>query len=476
MSISNLIKKIDYSDIIFYFLCGILFTVFLMPFNSFDPINVIQININGKDVLVNNLFQSNMNIFFGRFTVMFWGSSLALLMILFSRNIINDIIKTILSFSITVQISILFFFVFSIISSIFALSPTIALKATSYIFAMLIISIFIGNYTRDKPHQIKVLYITVLLSIIFYSGMLLLQLSLSNLSIYGATVAGNIQKDLLYTYNTINPRLIDNYFSWFTPFLLLPWILNYRPIFKTGSFIAISMIWFVVINHGCRAIFAEYIVIAIFLLIYDRKLFIQVFKIILITMLVGYLMTICYDMFIRADENIKITTTLIREGGSGRLATWNEAFHMGLEHPWLGVGQWHYVEYTQQTGDKYPHNILLEMWSQCGIPAFICFMIVLISAVKYGFKNIRNILSKKPYNIIILMLVAGMFDGMVSALFKSPVGTIAAIFVFGLCLAFYSPKYIGQISQLTLSRYRIVLMIAIFFMVVAPFIWTPQWW
>ena len=46
-------------------------------------------------------------------------------------------------------------------------------------------------------------------------------------------------------YNCLNPRFLDNYFSWFMPLLLLPWFIDLRPIYKLGSFIALTLAWFI---------------------------------------------------------------------------------------------------------------------------------------------------------------------------------------------------------------------------------------
>ncbi len=113
------------------------------------------------------------------------------------------------------------------------------------------------------------------------------------------------------------------------------------------------------------------------------------------------------------------------------------------------------------------------MW---GIPAFLCFMTVVLSSVIYGFKNIKNILSSKPYGIIVLMLIAGMIDSMLSAMFKTSLGMFGSIFVFGLCLSYYTPNIsIQKTPIIARSIITLAVLISCFCLTIAPMIWAPLW-
>lgn len=468
------IKKIQFDDIIFYFLSILLFIVFLMPYKEYIPINIVLNHASGGTKYLNDIISANINLFFERYTLLFYGTSFSLFLIFINKKILQEITLRFLSLNKTNVISIILFFIFGFISACFAISPSIAFKGVGFTIGMLILSIFIANYIQQKPEKIKVFFLIILLSIIFYGGMLFLQLSLSNFSIYGQTVAGNIQNVLLFTYNTLNPRFLDNYFSWFIPFLLLPWIMNYRPILKIGAFLALSIIWFVIINHAFRTIFLEYIIIFIFLAIFDKKLLVKTFILIILSLLVGALINLGIHDLVLVQEN-KSVITLFREGDSGRLLIWREAFRIGLEHPITGIGQWNYLAVTKRP-DGYPHNLFLEIWSQWGISAFICFILIIISFIKFTFNNLKNILANKPYNIFLLMLIAGMIDGMLNAMFKTSLGLFGAIFVFGLFMSFYKvKKECGSISLYQIFILRIIISITIFSIVIIPLIWKPLW-
>ena len=112
------------------------------------------------------------------------------------------------------------------------------------------------------------------------------------------------------------------------------------------------------------------------------------------------------------------------------------SFLVGVEHPLTGVGQWNYLAITKRP-DGYPHNLLLEIWLQWGIPTFISAAVVIITSVK----NLRKKCLEKclnPYQcIFVMMLTAGMIDGMLNAMFKTSLGLFGCVFVFGFCLSIF---------------------------------------
>lgn len=272
-----------------------------------------------------------------------------------------------------IQYAIAIFFIFGIISSAFAISPSIAFKGVTVTFLQFFCVLFIATHIRDNTKNIQVFFTIILLLLIFFGGSLFLQLSLANYSIYGSAIAGNMQQVLLYMYNCLNPRFLDNYFSWFLALLLLPWFVDLRPIYKIGAFIALTLSWFILINHAFRTIFAEYIVILPLLFIFARQYFRLAFTLLISALICGFLLDLFYANFIMANVHSGITSTedLLRAGASGRLGLWNEAFWIGINHPLTGIGQWNYIAVTKYQQHGYPHNLLLEIWSQWGIPAFI---------------------------------------------------------------------------------------------------------
>ncbi|QEO58169.1 O-antigen ligase family protein [Francisella marina] len=451
-----------------------------MPFMKYIPLNLVPVSSGGKITgYFNDTFTANLHLFFNRYYIFFYTLCTASIAILLNKQTFYKLIQTFMSFSSIVRYAICMFFVLGVISSAFAISPSIAFKGVSVTFLQFICILFIASYIKDNLKSVQYFYVIILLSLIFFGGALFLQLSLANYSIYGSVAAGNIQKVLLFIYNCLNPRFLDNYFSWFIPLLLLPWFINLRAIYKVGSFIALTIAWFVLINHAFRTIFAEYLVIMPLLFIFARKYFKITVIVFCLTLFCSGLLELFYTHFISAvdNTNIKSSADLIRGGFSGRIPLWNEAFWVGVEHPFTGVGQWNYLAITERP-DGYPHNLLLEIWSQWGIPAFIAAIIVIITAVKNLLKKRIDICINPYHCMFVMMLTAGMIDGMLNAMFKTSLGLFGCVFVFGFCLSIFS-KQVQKVDGMLSYRYYLLVglpvVASIFCITVLPLIFPPMW-
>lgn len=474
------LKKISYADGVFYFLALSIFFVFLMPFMHYVPLNLIDISSGGKAKYFNDIITANIYLFIDRYYIFYYSLCIASIAIFLNKKLLAQIVEFFYSFNKLTQYAIFAFFILGFISSAFAISPSIAFKGVSITLLQFFCILFIATYISDDYKKIRIFYIIILLSLIFFGGSLFLQLSLSNYSIYGAFIAGNIQKVLLYMYNCLNPRFLDNYFSWFLPLMLLPWLIDLRPIYKIGSFIALSVTWFILINHAFRTIFVEYLVILPLIFIYARKYFKLIFTIIIVTLLCGEILDLFNTYVLSALDHtsIKSSVDLLRFGSSGRIKLWQEAFWVGVDHPLTGVGQWNYLAVTKQEAG-YPHNLLLEIWSQWGIPAFIAAMVVIITAVKNLFKNKQQICANPYQCIFMMMLTAGMIDGMINAMFKTSLGLFGCVFVFGFGLSIFAKKNIQiQKQHISIINYLFIgftLAICLFCIVILPLIFRPLW-
>ena len=192
-----------------------------MPFMHYTVLNLVKIS-SGGTVYFNDILTANIYLFIYRYYIFYIALCVASVTIFIHKKIFSEVIELFGSFSRVLRYAIALFFIFGITSSAFAISPSIALKGVSVTFLQFFCVYFIAVYIRDNSKAVRFFYTIILLSLIFFGGSLFLQLSLANYSVYGSYIAGNIQKVLLYMYNCLNPRFLDNYFSWFMPLLLLP--------------------------------------------------------------------------------------------------------------------------------------------------------------------------------------------------------------------------------------------------------------
>ena len=241
--------------------------------------------------------------------------------------------------------------------------------------------------------------------------------------------------------------------------------------------IALVVVWFVLINHAFRTIFAEYLVILPLLCMFSRKYFFMTIKILILAIITAIALDVVYQNFIMSIPNADVSS-FARYSTSGRIPVWIEAFNIGLSHPLTGIGQWNYLAATKYSYAGYPHNFLLEIWSQWGIPAFICAATIIIVCVKNLLKKSKDICANPYHCIFIMMLVAGMVDGMFNAMFKTSLGLFGSIFVFGLCLSMFRLQT-SDTSENIMILPKLITFVAVlaslFCIIILPLIFLPWW-
>jgi Na+/melibiose symporter-like transporter len=76
-----------------------------------------------------------------------------------------------------------------------------------------------------------------------------------------------------------------------------------------------------------------------------------------------------------------------------------------------------------------------------------------------------------------MMLVAGMVDGMLNAMFKTSLGLFGCVFVFGLCLSMFKPQIDDNETVSVLSNIVVIttVLACLFCIVILPLIYPPMW-
>jgi hypothetical protein len=83
-----------------------------------------------------------------------------------------------------------------------------------------------------------------------------------------------------------------------------------------------------------------------------------------------------------------------------RLKLWQGAWHMALDHPWLGVGPDNFLyayrtRYVlpsawQELNLSHPHNILLDLWTRLGIPGLVVGLWAIWAGARYAWALLRS--------------------------------------------------------------------------------------
>jgi putative inorganic carbon (HCO3(-)) transporter len=121
---------------------------------------------------------------------------------------------------------------------------------------------------------------------------------------------------------------------------------------------------------------------------------------------------------------------------SGRIALWHIAIGLIKAYPWLGSGPMHFAHYSRGMRlPAHPHNWILQIASEWGFVALICFCAVLYLSLRRLFRTARTVASDDWDNqaisvAFLAVLIALICDGLVSGLLVMPVSQLwIAIYV-----------------------------------------------
>lgn len=123
----------------------------------------------------------------------------------------------------------------------------------------------------------------------------------------------------------------------------------------------------------------------------------------------------------RNDQMINITEKFNSDaGGTGneRVIIWKDTLGMIQEHPVLGIGTGSFhtvVPYKPDEPYRYPHNLILEVIVEQGIPGFLLWLGFGVITVVLCFRGmVRQTRGQRLYLISLAILVFGMANAMLS--------------------------------------------------------------
>lgn len=154
---------------------------------------------------------------------------------------------------------------------------------------------------------------------------------------------------------------------------------------------------------------------------------------------------------------------------NNRAALWQVAWQMIITHPWLGAGPLHFAHYTKDSvGDAaHPHNWVLQIASEWGIPALIC----LITAVSLTYRTLlhtgSNIHSEDRVNQATLCAwltigAAILVDGLVSGLIVMPVSQLWIALFIGCAWGWTSIVTPVEAEPIRFGRFKFAILVLLF--------------
>lgn len=297
------------------------------------------------------------------------------------------------------------------------------------------------------------------------------------------------------------------FFSQFAVFTipLLPladiWLaLKSKPILKYTRilfFLLAGFWWGLILINGSRALIYSFIISTLFaFIIFQKKLFPWVWRqacFIFLGVLAVYLLTTIPHF--SQNKNLIYTNlthihTLDTVTTQSRIGLYQYTFQLIAAHPIFGVGPMHFAYappnalITSHDLAAQPHNFILLIFSEWGIPAGIA-LLFLICRMLFNFIRTGYLLTKNSqqanHTIIFASFMMSLFAGLLSALVSGvtvmPLSQTMLAIITGCCIAlYYQDNGIFKITNGGISHlaYTSVISVVIGFsiLVVVYSLWT----
>jgi len=119
---------------------------------------------------------------------------------------------------------------------------------------------------------------------------------------------------------------------------------------------------------------------------------------------------------------------------TGRWPLWHLATALIAEHPWLGVGPMHFAHYAGPAA--HPHDWLLQIGAEWGLPALLCLLIAVAFGVRALLRAGAGIRpddtgNQAIFTALLVAAVALLVDGSVSGTFVMPQSQLAIALYLG---------------------------------------------
>lgn len=127
---------------------------------------------------------------------------------------------------------------------------------------------------------------------------------------------------------------------------------------------------------------------------------------------------------------------------SGRMFLWRRAVELIMQHPLLGVGPMHFAHYADRHIGAHPHDWLMQIGSEWGLPALACLLTAIVLALRallHAGRKIAagDIANQTIFAALLTGAVAILIDGLVSGLFVMPQSQLAIALYLGCAIGWY---------------------------------------
>jgi len=372
---------------------------------------------------------------------------ISLIFMLFSKTSQEYVIKTFLSFSVWIRCLLILLFSLMILSDVFkSVIVFSSIVQSSIDFTSFIFILFLGKYFR-KNLQVSIyilIYTVAILSILYF---IFIFVAMHDVNSYTGLVHDDIlthaRAELFWRYNFTNPRFLDHFITWFLPIMAIPLLLeNQKRHLKVLCLLAMTILCFLIIAHGCRAFIFEYLFIFSIMIVFMPKNAIKFFVYMSLAFILGYILFYLIFAWPFSDNGLLtnkgvlgkslLTRALMRS--SDRIDVWSLCVWLATQNPLLGIGKLTLPMYTIPN-QWIAHNIIFEIMSDFGFISLFIFILILSRFVSSWMTIVKSKKDDIIFFAVSSSVIAGLTHALMSNIFKEALGRYSTIFIFGLLVS-----------------------------------------
>lgn len=241
-----------------------------------------------------------------------------------------------------------------------------------------------------------------------------------------------------------NVRAFNQYQLWTLALLCLP-LLAFnlkRASLRRWLFGIISSWWVLIFASASRGVLLAWLIAMLITAGYYRQLAWPLLRLQLTTFVTGLTFYgLLFHLLPSFFVGGVLPSTVLREATNDRISLWKQAWSMIQTHPWLGVGPMHCSWYPN-TIAAHPHNSLLQLAAEWGIPATLLILALATYGVFCWLKRINAKTLQSANNrhlavILFFTLVANACYSLVDGVIVMPLSQVMMAVVVGLMLGLY---------------------------------------
>lgn len=403
----------------------------------------------------------------------------ASLCLIFSQGLQERWLKVFLQIPLWVRVALLLVALLGVISAIRAPLTNMALLEVAFYFLLFTFILSLAAAIKQQPIQYQASLIRI-----YYLGAITFLAIFISVIIHTLRQAGG---DLAISMpGFINIRYFSEYQIWGLLLMIVPFMVKGRSkvllVFLGCIF---GLWWMMVFLDYSKGMLLSLVLAAVVVVVLYGKLGLSWIKWQSCFAVLGLLF---YGLIF---HGIKLVTWLHPQAQSGsalhlsyvsqsvyqsvtpRVALWQQAWHLFMTHPWLGVGPMHYAYYPNQYA-AHAHNGYLQLLAEWGGLAFVLLMAVLFIAMTCWVKtfNAKTIACKSAYEQTLIMsltaaLTAGLSYIFVGGALITPLSQVMFCIIIGWALAVYqltqtAPVLMGQLNYQRMSLIVLLIIATMF--------------